>query len=656
MFVIVAIGQGDTMTDMETALSRIVDPIAKCSLYYERAELKFYDWEIDAAISDYRTALKLSQKQGDNLMASKCLSSLGACYQDLSIPDSALIYSDRALNIIRKDTTKAAMVQKSAIHYQYGIIYGDGLSNSKKSLAHFITSYKLAQKAGDIAQEVDAYLGLAMIYSRFDHDKCIRYGKEAVKKAKQGGTAFQVAEANRFMANSYVLNFNDPENLAQAQKLLGGSISYYKKNQSLFELADCYGCLGKYYFKTTKLDSALYYNRISYDLFSELEVGSAVITAAFDLVKVLYKKGDYKQGLAILEQYVNASEVKEDDEMLQTFLMLSAKGYEKAGQFKKAFYAAQEYKVVSDRYFQKNWDEDAHLLQVKFNADWLEKNSGILKEQNKNLQSRNFLFFWLGLLFLLLWVGGVLSYIKLKKKNNLIEDQKQELEQLNATKSRLFSIIAHDLRAPLIALGGLTRKFNYLLAKNRVEDIRTLGTKVESSLDEVQHLTDNLLSWALVEQGRFPHHPEVVNVAEIVDDCLRLYQTVAAVKKIKLKAEVPENLNIFVDRNTIITVLRNLIDNGIKFTKESGTVSIEARKEEPNVVIQIRDTGIGMDRSLLDSLFSLEKEISCLGTNGEKGSGLGLVLCKDLIERNNGQILVESVVDEGTVFYIYLPI
>jgi signal transduction histidine kinase/ligand-binding sensor domain-containing protein len=249
-----------------------------------------------------------------------------------------------------------------------------------------------------------------------------------------------------------------------------------------------------------------------------------------------------------------------------------------------------------------------------------------------------------------------------KRLENLVEERTKELaikatelEGLNRTKDRFFALIAHDLRSPLITLGSLAKKVNFLISKDRLSEVQILGSTVENAVDSVHKLLDNLLKWALIQRNHFPYRPEFVQVKAVVNDVLGIYENIAETKEIELDAQISKNLKIFVDKNAIETVIRNITDNALKYTSKGGKVTITADQSNGKVCIKIKDTGIGMSEHEIESLFDLKAQKGNVGTGGEQGTGLGLVLCNDLIKMNKGDLKVHSESEKGTVFSIYLP-
>ena len=652
--------QFDTLADLEKALANVVNLEERCSLYYEIAEQHFNDWELDLAKYNFQLAFQTAKEINNTVMQSKALSSIGACYQDSSVPDSALLFANRAMEIIANDSTKAALEQKSAIHSQLGLLYTSELSNNKEALKHFILCLDFAKKAQSPSKLIDAHIGMALIYSVFDHSKCIRYGKEGLTIAKQEKDLYKIAELQRIMAQSILMNrakknSSNKNDLDKAFLLIKHNIAYYQKNNNQFELADSWLSLSKYFSYVNQVDSAANYIIKSFELFKELDSETAVISAGIDLADILYQQKKYKKVIELLEPFTKSLKLNQNLEFLRLVLGKLASSYEKTGQYDKAFNSLKFFENFSKKYYEKNWDASSLEMQAKYNTEWLEKEKVLLEERNHNLLFRNQIFMGIVILFLLLLLFGTWLFRKTKLKNQLIEKQKIELQKLDTTRNKLFSIIAHDLRSPLVSLQGIPEKFNYLINKNRTEDIHKLSQSIESSIESVNKLIDNLLNWALMEQGRFPHHPEAINIAEMIDDVIRLYQNRVDSKNIQLKLNVPNQLFAHADKNATTTVLRNLIDNAIKFTCAGGTVNIFAENKSDHIVISIEDTGIGIPYHELNTLLVRNILKTKKGTAGEKGTGLGLVLCKELIEMNSGSLDIKSKEGIGSIFSVYLP-
>ena len=247
-----------------------------------------------------------------------------------------------------------------------------------------------------------------------------------------------------------------------------------------------------------------------------------------------------------------------------------------------------------------------------------------------------------------------LETIVVRRTTELAEKNK-ELESLNRTKDRFFAIIAHDLRSPLTSLRGLAQKTVYLMKKNRLEDVIRLGNSVDAAVNNVHKLLDNLLSWALVQESKFPYRPEIIQANELVEEVHLLYKETAESKDVRLTIELHEPCQIFADRQAVATVLRNLVDNALKFTGQDGDVVISASQVNNSCLLIVADTGIGIPSEKIPHIFDHVSDQTTRGTLGEKGTGLGLFLCQELVNMNGGRIRVKSSLGKGTTFEIEWP-
>ncbi|UII32485.1 hybrid sensor histidine kinase/response regulator [Fulvivirga ulvae] len=244
---------------------------------------------------------------------------------------------------------------------------------------------------------------------------------------------------------------------------------------------------------------------------------------------------------------------------------------------------------------------------------------------------------------------------ELEKAFGEIHEQKKELEELNATKDKFFSIVAHDLRSPVSALAG----FSQMLANNgnrlSPEKITAYSKELNKSAKNTLSLIENLLTWASTQMNKLDHNPDLIDAADMINQTLSQLNTVASSKKIALEKELAPDLKIFADKDHLTLVLRNLISNALKFTNEGGKVTVSTKSvDKSKVEISVADTGIGMGIEKLTNLFSVGSAQSTSGTAGEKGTGLGLILCKEFIEKNGGKIEVASLKGMGTTFTITL--
>jgi len=236
-----------------------------------------------------------------------------------------------------------------------------------------------------------------------------------------------------------------------------------------------------------------------------------------------------------------------------------------------------------------------------------------------------------------------------------LELRAKELQELNLSKDRLFSIMGHDLKNPIQSIIGFTDLLNKNYTKYDEEKIRKFIQIVHNSSISVYQLLDNLLTWSKTQRQKAMVNPEIIILHSAVQICMELLDSMAADKKIIIQNKLEKDLLAFADSMMINTAIRNLLSNAIKFTQKGGCVTVSARSENADIILEITDTGVGISTEKIAELFAFNETQSGIGTEGEKGTGLGLIICKEFIELNHGKIWVESKVGEGSTFFLRIP-
>ncbi len=242
---------------------------------------------------------------------------------------------------------------------------------------------------------------------------------------------------------------------------------------------------------------------------------------------------------------------------------------------------------------------------------------------------------------------------RLRVNQSVINQQNAQLVKLNATKDRFFSIIAHDLRGPLGSLSGLIELIQE--DESLEPGLKGLMGQLQDATKSTTDLLDSLLKWSMSQTGDIPFTPEKLDLKNTLASTVGLVQSMATNKEIKIENLVDDNVVVYADKNMLSTVVRNLISNAIKFTHKMGKIKIYSKANEANTFIYIEDSGIGMSQTQVDALFAMENHKNSKGTSGEMGTGLGLIVSKEFIDKHNGKLTVESTVDVGTTFIISIP-
>jgi len=252
-------------------------------------------------------------------------------------------------------------------------------------------------------------------------------------------------------------------------------------------------------------------------------------------------------------------------------------------------------------------------------------------------------------------IANARKYRTTIEQKEKIESYSTELQKINRSKDKFFSILAHDLKGPFNSLIGFSELLINEIQNKDFENIEEYTHIIHQTSNQTFNLLVNLLEWSRSQTGKIEFNPDSFNLANLIDEIISLLKYSAGKKKIKLTTNIPHDLKVFADKNMLKTVLRNLVSNSIKYTKENGSITVSSTDHKNATQISISDTGIGINKENLEKLFLIENTISMSGTNNEKGTGLGLILCKEFIEKHKGKIWVESEVEKGSVFHFTLP-
>lgn len=249
----------------------------------------------------------------------------------------------------------------------------------------------------------------------------------------------------------------------------------------------------------------------------------------------------------------------------------------------------------------------------------------------------------------------VTSEIERTKTQTALKISERKLKESNMSKDKFFSIIAHDLKAPFNSLLGFSELLVKEIQSNNLVYIKKYAHLIHKVSNQSYSLLNNLLDWSLAQTGGMKFNPEKVNFTEMSNELIDYFNNIAQNKKISIKSTINSNLELVADRNMLTTIIRNLLSNAIKYTPQDGEITISATKDIKETNISIKDTGVGIKTEDLGKLFKIEEASSTRGTENEKGTGLGLILCCDLVEKHNGKIWVESKVGSGSLFSFTIP-
>ncbi len=295
------------------------------------------------------------------------------------------------------------------------------------------------------------------------------------------------------------------------------------------------------------------------------------------------------------------------------------------------------------------------MEQTRIQIKDLERQNQV-KELRISRQRTIQLALFTGGLFLALFLALVLYlYRGNKRMLAIVDSQNSELEGLVATRDKLFSLISHDLRGPI---GNLMTYSEVMLEAHENldrEEIQSMLASISTMSANIYQLLDNLLNWAHSQANQLKIEKQKISLAEVIQENADLVDPIAKNKNLDIAVDIPETIVVNIDRNTMSTVFRNLLSNAVKFSHRGGRIEVSGKILDGSVQVEIRDSGIGMGNEVRNNLFNMASMRSETGTEGEKGSGLGLILCNEFVSKNGGKLLVDSIDGSGTTFTIVLP-
>lgn len=253
------------------------------------------------------------------------------------------------------------------------------------------------------------------------------------------------------------------------------------------------------------------------------------------------------------------------------------------------------------------------------------------------------------------YIGHCLDITERKNVEQALLQNENRLRELNATKDKFFSIIAHDLKSPFNGIIGFSNLLAIQVQENNYEGIEEYARVIQDSSLRAMELLENLMEWSRSQTGRMEFNPEFVEIVALINEVSKLLNDTAQQKSISISMELPQKIIVSADKAMITTVLRNLISNAVKFTNPGGKIVISAVQKPDELLVTICDNGVGMKNEVVEKLFHIDTNLSTTGTQNETGTGLGLILCAEFVKKHGGKIWAESEVEKGSKFHFTIP-
>jgi two-component system, sensor histidine kinase and response regulator len=672
----------------------------KVNIYIELANISSLS-NIDSTIIWAKLGLNLANDLSYKKGAARCLNELGYAMGIRSEYALALKYLEDALTLSTEVNYIAGVISahnelgnlfdsngeydKAYFHYQKSLAVAQQSSLQRDIAIAYNNSGWVQIKQGNYSLALENLFSAEQLYDKVNlkrnyplnniafvylkkgnYDESQKYAKEAIKIGEQLSDFKGVGRSWDILGE-----------IALRRKMYDSAEYFYKKGLTIkeqwqypTELAKSYDYIGEVYFAQNKTAEALKYYTKSYEMRKRFDIQEGIARNLYNVASVHLRTNNAEQSLMEGFDALDIAKKNGDKETYWLLCGLLSSSYEKLGDFASSLTYSELALKVQDSLYNLQKEQKMRDIQSGYEIDkkrrllslanWEKSQQEILATQQK-MQKNTLLAgaFILGIFFFSLLqtnrqrekMNEMLAQQneEVEAQNEQISLQKEELTQLNATKDKLFSIVSHDIRTPINGLSNMLSllDMSYLPPEMLID----LAEKLQKNINNVSATIENLLNWSISQMKGIETTSENVSVAEIATEIMGIYIETAAAKRIELINEVPAHFQVYADANHLRLLFRNLISNAIKFTKKEGSVTVSAKvQNDTQIVIAITDTGVGMSQEKCAKLFRVETHFTEQGTAKEKGTGLGLLLCKEFVEHNKGKIWVTSEEGVGSSF------
>ena len=592
----------------------------------------------------------------------RALFQLAMPYQ-FSMPDTAMHLVRQSLSLAEKLGDEKgrgdALITRGRLKREDG--------RYDEALEDLTTSLSIYSQLQDSAQMANALNDISIVYAMSGDDpKALEYFEETLTLFQKLGDDKGVSQ----LLNNIGVIHRSAGNLAKAKDYFLESLQIKEGRRDTSDLPRSYANLGSVFYDMGINREAWRYYQKADTLFRIIQDQQGIVSNLNAMARLSRSEGRLQVARAYAVEGLRIAQANEAPLSIQKTSHLLAELSEQLNDYAAAYRYLELYTDVKDSLFTEQQANHLDELKAQFDSEQ-QVNRIALLEKEKELQNaylqqqklvQKVLLSGIILLLILLTIFIYAYRVNRRQKKLLtfqyheIQQQKEELREMNRTKDRFFSIISHDIRGPLNSLKGFVFILSEQIEMMSRQEMKEISDHIEESLQNLLQLLDNILTWSLsqIKQGRLD--PTPVSLHDLTSDIFRLYSPTANEKQLSLVNNTDAEVFAWADQHSIHTVLRNLVANSIKFSYPGSTITVNASINKDEVIVGVTDEGVGMDQATINELFSLDKKTSGTGTANEKGSGFGLVLCKELVNKNGGELRVTSEPGKGSTFTFALPL
>jgi len=557
--------------------------------------------------------------------------------------------------------------QEAMVRFNIGAIltskgeWSKGLKEFKYALEYF-------RKTNNNQYISRTLTNIAVNYSSWgDYKMSLSYYEKALTHLRSTGDRIVEGSVLNNIGEIYKDTGDYEKALSYYQQSLDIALEFKSKMQEAVSLVG----KGETYWLLKEYDMAEHYSNEALRIFTEMQMNEGIARSYYILGEVSCAKDKPSAALDLAFRSKALADSSGIKDLQEKVYLLISKVYEKNGNVSQSFHYFREYSAIKDSLFNEKQSQQLAQLRSELELQDKENQIGILQKDNQikdveiKRQRNQVLGLIIGMILLAVLSVMVFRLNKTKKKandllivkNNKILEQHKELIKVNETKDMFLSIIGHDLRNPIGAFKDMLDQLADYPEMFPEDTRKEIINELRKEAANTYFLLDNMLFWAKSQRNKLQLKKEHFQVNEVVESNILLNSRFSENKKIKLNFLPENNYTVFADQNMVSLVFRNLISNAIKFTPENGRIDIVIKKRDSEFIeVSVIDNGVGIPGNMIHQLFDKHHPVSTYGTNNEKGSGLGLILCSEFVEKNGGMITVNSTAGKGSTFRFTLKL
>jgi signal transduction histidine kinase/tetratricopeptide (TPR) repeat protein len=616
---------------------------------------------VDSAKTYASQALDLSRSYEYNLGKAQSLNILGlAEWRIGAYPNAVEMYLQALDYAILADNK----IEISKSNNYLGLVYWKS-GDYPKSIDYLFKSLELKEELKDNYEVALTLNNLSNVHNEIgDYEQAILFAERALKISEETNSKYTLGRALGNIGIGY-LKMDETE---KALKYLNRSLKVKEESGEIKGLGYTLIDVGNIYFQIGNESRATEYYNKALKIMTDIDDAHGLSIVLTKIARTEFSNRKFNKAITLLNESSKYAKRENLRENLKENFLLYSKIYEQQGRTLNALEYFKLHSALKDSLINEKTNSQIMELNINYETNQKEKENELLKQKNiiQSLEletQKQYIYFLLAatLLGIILIGGIILRYRYLSKtkkiteeKNIKIEKQRIELEQLNATKDKFFSILAHDLKNPFQTVLGFSNMLSTDYHELSDEDKQKIVSQILNVSKSSYQLLENLLGWANTQTGRIEYSPQEYNLLSITNDSLEHVKMQAEQKFQQIDVKINPEYKVRTDHNIFSAVLRNLVTNAVKFSKIKGKVIIDAFEKDENIIVTVEDNGTGIPKNQLDNLFILKTSKNSKGTAAESGTGLGLVICREFVEIYGGKIWVESELGKGSKFYFTL--